>query len=182
MAQLVKKSSATWETWVWSLGCVDPLKKGKATHSSILAGIIQWTVWSMGSQRVRHNWATFTHSLIFSYYSCYVYKISIMIVPLYSLEQQILFSPPDTSTTECHFCFGPAFSFFLELFLCSFQVAYWTSTNLGGHIFPCHIFLSFHTVRGVLEARILRWFAIAFSLNCLVHGFIEIHKVMLNIL
>ena len=75
MAQLVKKSSATWETWVWSLGCVDPLKKGKATHSSILAGIIQWTVWSMGSQRVRHNWATFTHSLIFSYYSCYVYNI-----------------------------------------------------------------------------------------------------------
>ena len=37
-----------------------------ATHSSILAWIIPWTeepAWlqSMGSQRVRHNWATFTH-------------------------------------------------------------------------------------------------------------------------
>ena len=26
-----------WQTWVWSLGWEDPLKKGKATHSSILA-------------------------------------------------------------------------------------------------------------------------------------------------
>ena len=87
--------------------------------------------WSMGSQRVWHNWATFTHSLIFSYYSCYVYKISIMIVPLYSLEQQILFSPPDTSTTEWCFCFGPASSLFLKLFLHSSLVPYWTPTHLG---------------------------------------------------
>ena len=28
---------AMWETWVQSLGLEDPLKKGKATHSSILA-------------------------------------------------------------------------------------------------------------------------------------------------
>ena len=34
--------------------------KGKATHSSILAWRIPWTVWSMGSQRVRHDWVTFT--------------------------------------------------------------------------------------------------------------------------
>ena len=31
-----------------------------ASHSSILAWRIPWTVQSMGSQRVRHNWATFT--------------------------------------------------------------------------------------------------------------------------
>ena len=43
-----------WETWVRSLGWKDPLKKGKATHSSILAWRIPWTVHSMGSQRVRH--------------------------------------------------------------------------------------------------------------------------------
>ena len=32
-----------------------PLEKGKATHSTILAWRIPWTVWSMGSQRVGHN-------------------------------------------------------------------------------------------------------------------------------
>ena len=37
MAQLVKTSPATWETWFRSLGWEDPLEKGTATHSSILA-------------------------------------------------------------------------------------------------------------------------------------------------
>ena len=44
MAQLVKKPPATPETWVQSLGSEDPLEKGKATHSSILAWRIPWTV------------------------------------------------------------------------------------------------------------------------------------------
>ena len=43
-AQLVKNLPATWETWVRSLGWEDPLEKGKATHSSILAWRIPWTV------------------------------------------------------------------------------------------------------------------------------------------
>ena len=30
------------ETWVWSLGCDDPLEEGMATHSSILAWRIPW--------------------------------------------------------------------------------------------------------------------------------------------
>ena len=37
MAQLVKNPPAMPETWVQSLGWEDPLEKGKATHSSILA-------------------------------------------------------------------------------------------------------------------------------------------------
>ena len=37
VAQLVKNLPAMWETWVQSLGWEDPLEKGKATHSSILA-------------------------------------------------------------------------------------------------------------------------------------------------
>ena len=37
------------ETWVQSLGWEDPLEKGKATHSSILAWRIPWTIWFMGS-------------------------------------------------------------------------------------------------------------------------------------
>ena len=53
VAQLVKNLPAMWETWVQSLGWEDPLEKGKATHSSILAWRIPQTVESMGSQRVR---------------------------------------------------------------------------------------------------------------------------------
>ena len=37
LAQLVKNPPAMWETWVRSLGREDPLEKGKATHSSVLA-------------------------------------------------------------------------------------------------------------------------------------------------
>ena len=57
---------ATWETWVQSLGEKDPLEKGMATHSSILAWRIPWTeepggLQSMGSQRAGHDGATFTY-------------------------------------------------------------------------------------------------------------------------
>ena len=44
MAQLVKNLPAVRETWVQSLGLEDPLEKGKAIHSSILAWRIPWTV------------------------------------------------------------------------------------------------------------------------------------------
>ena len=47
------------DPWVWSLGWEDPLEKGKATHTSILAWRISW-IQSMGSQRVGHDWETFT--------------------------------------------------------------------------------------------------------------------------
>ena len=43
-AQLVKNPPAMQETWVQSLGWEDALKKGKATHSSVLAWRIPWTV------------------------------------------------------------------------------------------------------------------------------------------
>ena len=44
VAQTVKNLPAMWETWVRSLGWEDPLEKGKATHSSILAWRSPWTV------------------------------------------------------------------------------------------------------------------------------------------
>ena len=55
MAQLVKNLPAMQETQVRSLGWEDPLERGTATHSSILAWRIPWTVLSMGSQRVGHD-------------------------------------------------------------------------------------------------------------------------------
>ena len=42
MAQPVKNLTAMQETWVQSLGWEDPLEKGKANHSSILAWRIPW--------------------------------------------------------------------------------------------------------------------------------------------
>ena len=59
--QTVKNLPAMWETWVQSLGWEDPLEKGMTMHSGILsmdreANRLQ----SIGLQRVRHNWVTFT--------------------------------------------------------------------------------------------------------------------------
>ena len=42
MIQIVKNLPAMWETWVRSLGWEDPLEKGMATHSSVLAWKIPW--------------------------------------------------------------------------------------------------------------------------------------------
>ena len=44
-AQLVMNTPAVWETWVLSLGWEDPLEKGKATPSSILAWRIPYSPW-----------------------------------------------------------------------------------------------------------------------------------------
>ena len=42
--QQIRNLSTMWKTWVQSLGWEDPLGKGKATHSSIVAWRIPWTV------------------------------------------------------------------------------------------------------------------------------------------
>ena len=44
LAQLVEILPAMQETWVRSLGWEDPLETGKATHTSVLAWRIPWTV------------------------------------------------------------------------------------------------------------------------------------------
>ena len=62
---MVKNLPTVQETSVWSLGWEDPLEKGMAAHSGILAWRIPWTeepggLQSMRSQRVGHNWANNT--------------------------------------------------------------------------------------------------------------------------
>ena len=54
VAQLVKNPPTMWETWVRPLGWEDSLKKGKATHSSILTWRISWIIQSMGLQSIGH--------------------------------------------------------------------------------------------------------------------------------
>ena len=60
VAQMVKNPSAMQETGVQAMGQEDPLEKGMATHSSILAWRIPWTeetgrLQSMGSQTVMND-------------------------------------------------------------------------------------------------------------------------------
>ena len=117
----------------------------------------------------------------------------------YFLQYQTLLLSPVTFTTECCFCFGSLFSFFLELFLHWSPVAYWAPTDLGSSSFSV-IFLPFHTVHGVFKARILKWFAIPFSSGphfvrtlhhdpfilggptWMAHSFIELDKVVVHVI
>ena len=64
--------SRRYQTWVWALGQEDPLEKGMASYSSILASKIPWTeesggLQSMGPRRVEHDWEnTHTHYHIYA--------------------------------------------------------------------------------------------------------------------
>ena len=66
-----------------------------------------------------------------------------------SLQHWTLLSPPDASTAERRFCFGPASSFFLEFLviaLCFSPVAYWTPSSLVGSssgVIPLCLFILF---------------------------------------
>ena len=80
-----------------------------------------------------------------------------------SLQHQTLLPSLVTSTTGCCFCFGSISSFFLELFFLLISSGILGTYRPGEFIFQCPIFLPFHTVHGVLKARILKWFAIPFS-------------------
>ena len=60
VAQRLKRLPAMRETWVRSLGQEDPLEKEMATHSSILAWRIPWTVHGVAKSRTRLSDFTFT--------------------------------------------------------------------------------------------------------------------------
>ena len=95
IAQMVKNLPAMWATWVQSLGREDPLGKGNATHPSILAWKTPWTeepgrLESMGLQRLRYDWATFSHSL--TLYNMPQYLGSSFIISLFTYWSVPLFN------------------------------------------------------------------------------------------
>ena len=60
VSQMIENLPVIQETWVQSRGQEDPLKKGMATHTSVVAWRIPWTeepgrLQSMGSKRVGHD-------------------------------------------------------------------------------------------------------------------------------
>ena len=79
-----------------------------------------------------------------------------------SLQHQTLLPSPVISTNGCRFCFGC-------LFILSGVISPLISSSIlgtyqpGEFIFQCPVFLPFHTVHGVLKARILKWFPTPFS-------------------
>ena len=90
MAQTVKNPPAVQETQVSSLGQEDPLEKGMATHSSILAWKIPWTeepgrLQSMGSQRVGLSDYTFTFKM-----TLYIQSIHALSISRFLLSKSVL--------------------------------------------------------------------------------------------
>ena len=113
-----------------------------------------------------------------------------------SLQHRTLLLPPVTFTTGCCFCFGSIPSFFLELFLHSFPVAYWAPTNLGSSYFSVPSFCLFTLFMGF--SRQEYWSGLPFpspvdhilsdlftmtrpswvALHGMAHNFIELDKAV----
>ena len=91
MAQTRKNLPAIQETWVQSLDWEDPLEKGMATHSDILAWEIPRTeepggLQSMGSQRTGHYQTTNTCTMYI-----YIYKYIYVIICTLRFTQRQLY-------------------------------------------------------------------------------------------
>ena len=167
VAQMVKNLPAMQETWVWSLTWEDPLEKGKATHSSILAWRFAWTVKSMGSQRVGHDWATFTSlhfyivtvaslCLMFDYIFYWLFTINIHI-PFNCCQHIGVFK----SLLQMYFNIFRLLAFNVVFDLCA-----WCSFS---HVWLCdprHCSLPHSSVHVIFQARILEQVAISYSRSC----------------
>jgi len=91
MAELVNNPPAMLETWVQSLSWEDPLEKGKATHYSILAWRILWTV-----HGVAKSWTQLSD---FHFYLSYIILSKLVPCPLPSCF--MLFPEPCPSPQCC---------------------------------------------------------------------------------
>ena len=97
VAQMVMKLPAMQDTWAQSLGWEYALEKKIATHSSSLAWRIPKTeergrLWSIGSQRVWHDWATFTFMQILCFHF-QMRKLKLKITTQFALEPTFLTRP-----------------------------------------------------------------------------------------
>ena len=112
-----------------------------------------------------------------------------------SLNHQTLLLSPVISTTGHCFCSGSVSSFFLELFLHSFPVAYWAPTDLGSSSFSvfafsycswgsqgkntevvCHSLLQF-----VLSELSSMTHLSLVALHNMAHSFIEVDKAVVHV-
>ena len=116
-----------------------------------------------------------------------------------SLQHWTLLRSPVISTTGHCFRFGSASSFLLGLFL-HFSFSTLGTYRTGEFISQCHIYFPFHTVHGVLKARILTFLPFPspvdhvlpelstmthpsrVALHCMAHSFIELDKAVVLVI
>ena len=117
----------------------------------------------------------------------------------------LLFTASDLASITSHIHSWVLFLRWLHLFILSVGSSPLISNSIlgtyqpGEFIFQCPIFLPFHTVHGVLKARILKWFAIPFSsgphffrtfhhdpswvaIHGMAHSFIELDKAVIHVI
>ena len=117
-----------------------------------------------------------------------------------SLQHWTLLPPPVTSTAGCCFHFGSVSSFFLELCLHSYPVAYWAPTDLGSSSFSVWSICLFILFMGF--SRQEYWSGLPFpspvdhvlselstmtcpswvALHGMAHSFIELEKAVIHII
>ena len=166
MAQLIKNLPAMWETWVRSLGWEDPLEKAKATHSSILAWRIPWTIpFSVFMWFIYNTLNAFVPIFTLSclphpdrfFLKNLCNKIHFCGVQFYQFGQMhrvvlwtiILYAVPSSKSFSRYSCrenFPPAHDpstahWFSSLWFCPFQSAVWIESNSSGsgffHLVKC---------------------------------------------
>ena len=124
-------------------------------------------------------WIKFTYSLHFSLLVPKMFTLAVSSLTTSNLPwfMYLTFHVPmqycslqhQTISITTHIHNWALFSLWLCLFLLSGVIfLLFSSTILGTYqpvefIFQCHIFWPFHTIHGILKARILKWFAIPFS-------------------
>ena len=117
--------------------------------------------------------------------------------------QYLSFTASDFTSITSHIHNWSLFSLWLCLFILSGVISPLFSSSIlgtyqpGEFIFQCPIFLPFHTVNGVLKKRILKWFAISFSvlvrtlhhtrpswvaLHGMAHSLIELDKPVVHVI
>ena len=129
------------ETWVRSLGWENPLEKGKATHSRLLAWRIPWTLQSRGSQRVRHDWATCTFTFYTLTKLCYIKALE---------WSSLVPGPKAKSSSEITNPTSFTVSYYLRA-----KLLQWCPTLCG--LMDCG--LPGPSVHEIFQARILGWVA-----------------------
>ena len=97
VAQLVKNLPAMRETWVQSLGWEDPLEKGTATHSSILAWRILWTETGGLQPMGWHRGPTFI-----SHYNLYQFILLPLLIKSYKAEISRFKQISSLQKNTCH--------------------------------------------------------------------------------
>ena len=113
----------------------------------------------------------------------------------------LLFTASDFASITSHIHNWLLFLLWLHLFILSGVISLLISSSildtyqLGEFIFQCPIFLPFHTVHGVLKARMLKWFASPSPVDHMLselstttwaswvaHSFIELNKAVVHVI